>query len=29
VVVNIDALGQFASVDVEEDDVERLPKISS
>ena len=27
VVVNIDALGQFASVDVSEDDVEKLPEI--
>jgi transcription elongation factor/antiterminator RfaH len=29
VVVNIDALGQYASVDVGEEDIERLPKISS
>jgi len=29
VMVNIDALGQFAAVDVGEEDVERLPKLSS
>jgi transcriptional antiterminator NusG len=29
VIVNIDALGQFASVDVMEEDVELLPKISA
>lgn len=29
VVVNIEALGQFASVDVNEDDIEKLPKILS
>ncbi len=29
VVVNIDALGQFASVDVNETDIEKLPKIFS
>jgi transcription antitermination factor NusG len=29
VVVNIDALGQYASVDVGEEDIERLPKLSS
>lgn len=29
VVVNIEALGQFAGIDVSEDDVEILPKISS
>jgi len=29
VVVNIEALGQFAGVDVDEDDIEKLPKIFS
>jgi transcriptional antiterminator NusG len=29
VIVNIEALGQFAGIDVSEDDVEILPKISS
>jgi transcriptional antiterminator NusG len=29
VVVNIEALGQFASVDVNEEDIEKLPKIFS
>jgi len=29
VVVNIEALGQFAAVDVDEDDVERVPEILS
>ena len=29
VVVNIDALGQYASVEVGEEDIERLPKLSS
>jgi len=29
VVVNIDALGQYAGVDVEENDVERMPDILS
>ncbi|MBW2364837.1 MAG: transcriptional antiterminator [Deltaproteobacteria bacterium] len=29
VVVNIEALGQFACVDVNEDDIEKLPKIFS
>jgi hypothetical protein len=27
IIVNIDALGQFAGVDIEEEDVERLPEI--